>query len=119
MKHEVWVLDADAEQCRLLCNIIEDKHFRPIPLDSLGALLKEMETAETGIAILSLDTISVDNRKIRELKKAGPNIRLIALSGRQLHPELEEALRVHIFAILKTPVDPEELSFLIMSAVEN
>jgi hypothetical protein len=52
--------------------------------------LKE-EIRETGrrAVILDLDTLPVDNRLFRTLRKTNPGVCIIALSNRPFHPELK------------------------------
>ena len=44
---------------------------------------------------------------------------IIALSERQFHPELEEAIRDHISVCLATPVESDELFYWLKSVFEN
>jgi len=61
--------------------------------------------------ILDLDTLPLDNRVFRDLKRKNPTLSIITLSTRSFHPELKEAMTDHICACLNKPVDPDELHY--------
>jgi DNA-binding NarL/FixJ family response regulator len=56
---------------------------------------------------------------IRDLRKQDRTVRIVGLSSRPFHPELEEALTSHIYACLSKPIDPDELFYVIRSVYEN
>jgi DNA-binding response OmpR family regulator len=92
MKSETIILTTDEEQCQKLISVLEKKHYHASLIRSLTDLERLLKSIQCSAIILDLDTISVDNRSIRELKTKNPEIYIIALSTRQLHPELEEAI---------------------------
>ena len=61
--------------------------------------------------IIDIDTVSIDNRCIRELTLKYPNVYFFCLSKDKFHPELQDAICYHIYACLNKPVDPQELLF--------
>ena len=69
--------------------------------------------------VLNLDNIAVTNKTLRDLKRNNPAINIIAVSKRQFHPELEEALREYISVCLAEPVDTDELGYWLKSIFEN
>jgi DNA-binding NarL/FixJ family response regulator len=68
---------------------------------------------------LNLDNVAVTNKVFRELKKKRPLLNIIALSKRQFHPELEEALREYISVCLAKPVDADELVYWLKTVFAN
>jgi hypothetical protein len=69
----------------------------------------------TNIFILDLDTLPVNNRLFRTLRRTNPAVCIIGLSSRPFHPELEEAMSQHIYACLSKPLDEEELFYWVKS----
>lgn len=113
------VLDADEKQCEELCSILEERQYWAAPIHSLLNLEKYIQESPCRAIILDLDTVSVDNRVLRDLKRKNPEVSIVGLSKRQFHPELEEAISNHIYACLSKPVDPDELVFWLRSICEN
>ena len=70
------------------------------------------ETTCTGV-ILDLDTTAVDNRRLRQFSLQFPDLLLFAVSRRRFHPDLKEAMQRFIYACLRYPIDPEELSIVL------
>lgn len=119
MKNEVAVLDPDDEQCRGFCALLADHNYTAIPLHSIESMNQYLGRADCRAVILNLDNLPVTNKIFRECKKKRPTINIIALSGRQFHPELEEALREHISVCLTQPVDSDELVYWLKTIFEN
>ena len=115
----IVVVDGDEAQCRKLCNVLERGHYLTIAWHSLLNL--EREIGETGrqVVIVDLDTLPVTNRLFRTLRSKNPGLCIIGLSSRPFHPELEEAMRKHIYACLSKPLDYEELIYWLKSLSEN
>jgi DNA-binding NtrC family response regulator len=106
MQERVVVVDANDEQRQELCIVLEREHFPTTPLHSLVNLETNLQEGKCRVAILDLDSLPVDNRLFRNLKKT-------------FHPELEEAMTMYIHACLGKPVDEEELVFWVKSICEN
>ena len=60
MQKPIVIADADEEQCQELCAILEREHFSTTALHSLVSLEKENQRVEPQMAILDLDTLSVE-----------------------------------------------------------
>lgn len=115
MENEIVVLDADEKQCRALCAMLEDQDYRVTPMHSLRDLETYIQASDCRAVILDLDTVPVDNRALRKLKRIDQSLCIMVLSSRPFHPELEEAMSSHIYASLNKPVDEEELGYWIKS----
>lgn len=118
MQEPVVVVDADEEQRQELCAALERKNYKTCPLHSLANLGRELREGDRQVLILDLDTIPVDNRFFRGLKRENPGVCVIGLSSRPFHPELKEAMSSHIYACLGKPVDEEELVYWVKSLCE-
>jgi DNA-binding NtrC family response regulator len=119
MKKEVVVLDADQKQGNNLCRLLTDHQYETAPLSSLKALDDYLEKSECRALIMNLDNVAVSNKALRELKRKKPLINIIAVSERQFHPELEEALREYISVCLAKPIDRDELMYWLKTVFDN
>ena len=118
MQDPILVVSADEQHCLELCTALEGEDYRIRLLDSLEHLAGRITGCDCRLAILDLDSLPVDNRYIRKLKRKNPSLRIIGFSSRSFHPELQEAIGSHIYACLGTPVDEEELFFWVKSSLE-
>lgn len=115
MQGPIVVVDGDEEQCRGLCATLEREHYSTTAFHSLLNLEREIQETGRRVVILDLDTLPVNNRLFRTLRRTNPGVCIIGLSSRPFHPELKEAMSQHIYACLSKPVDDEELIFWVKS----
>lgn len=113
------MLDADQKQGNNLCRLLTDHQYETTPLSSLKALDDYLEQSECRALIMNLDNVAVSNKALRELKRKKPLINIIAVSERQFHPELEEALREYISVCLAKPIDTDELMYWLKTVFDN
>ena len=118
MQDPIFVVSANDQNCLELCAALEGEDYSIRRLDSLDYLTGGIQGCDCRLAILDLDSLPVDNRLIRKLKRKNPSLRIIGFSSRTFHPELQEAMSSHIYACLGTPVDEEELVFWVKSSLE-
>lgn len=118
MQDPILVVSASDQHCLELCAALEGEDYSIELLDSLEHLAGGIKGCHCRLAILDLDSLPVDNRLIRKLKRINPSLRIIGFSSRSFHPELQEAMSSHIYACLGTPVDEEELVFWVKSSLE-
>ena len=113
------VLDADKKQCRQLCKLIANSHYKATTLYSFHDLEKTI--TETGcLAIFwDIDTVPVENQIIRDLTIKFPDVYFFGLSRQQFHPELQDAICYHIYACINRPIDPDELFYWLKSINED
>lgn len=120
MDKPIVVVNADQEQCRELCAMLEREHYRTTAMHSLVHLESNIQGSGCRVVILDLDNPHVDNRFIMKLRRQNPGVRIIGLSSRPFHPELEEAMSTHMMcACLSKPVDSEELIYCLKSFGEE
>ncbi len=115
MQGPIVVVDGDEAQCRNLCDVLERDHYSTTALHSLLNLEEEIRETGRRVVILDLDTLPVNNRLFRTLRRTNPGVCILGLSSRSFHPELEEAMSKYIHACLAKPVDDEELIFWVKS----
>jgi len=118
-KLEVMVIDADQTQCREVCAFLGQGDYRAIPLYSLADLEKHLVHQQSGVLILDLDTVPVDNHFFRDLRERHRGICILVASSLPYHPGLAEAMSSHIYASLANPLDLEELGYWLRSIREN
>jgi len=119
MKKEVLVLDPDEQQSRILCEVLTAFDYTAISMNSLAKIDRYIEENDCRAFILNLDQVAVTNKVFRKLKTKRPLLNIIALSKRQIHPELEEAIREYISVCLARPVDSDELVYWLKTIFEN
>ncbi len=119
MKNEVVVLDANQTQSQIICNMLESHSYKTVSLNSLTDLNGYMEQSPCRAVILNLDSISVTNKILKQLKAKNPLTSIIGISERQFHPELAESLREYISVCLTEPVDADELIYWLKTVFDN
>jgi DNA-binding NtrC family response regulator len=119
MKKPIVILGSREEESNPICNELEKLGFLPVLFSSLVSLKECAGNRASRVVLLDLDSISVDDFGLRELKRQNPELHILALSGQPYHPEIKESMSTHIFACLRKPLDREELSFFLKSIYKN
>jgi DNA-binding NtrC family response regulator len=119
MKKGVVVVDADQDQCRRFCTLLEKEEYFTIPIHSIQYLEANIKQSNCMAVILDIDTISIDNRTVREFTLKFPDVYFFCLSEQSFHPELKDAICYHIYACLNKPIDPDELFYFLRSIYED
>jgi DNA-binding NtrC family response regulator len=119
MKKGIVVLDNTEENSAELRSILDSHHYPAIAIQSLPDLEGVIKTEKYIAVIIDIDSVSVDNRTIRNLAIKHPGVRFLCTSKDKFHPELKDAICYHIYACLNKPVDPDELLFWIKSIFEE
>ncbi len=119
MKKSIMVLDANKEQCRKLCDLLEESQFKTIGLNSTQHLEQRIKDTGCKAIFWDIDTVPADNRTVRIFTKKFPDVYFFCLSRQALHPELKDAISQHIYACLNRPIDADELFFWLRSIEEN
>jgi DNA-binding NtrC family response regulator len=119
LKKPVMVLDADRDQCRELCSLLEKSDFKATPQYSTIKLEKRIKQSGCQAIFWDIDTVNADNRMIRDLTLKFPGVYFFCLSKHPFHPELKDAICYHIYACLNRPIDPNELFYWLKSIDED
>lgn len=119
MKKNILVLNANTKECQTLCALLDKHHFATAAVDSIEKIENIKMANECIAAILDLDTIPVSNRNLKELSEKYPQIPVLCISAKRFHPELQDAIRNHVYACLNKPVDPDELLYWLKSMEKN
>jgi DNA-binding NtrC family response regulator len=115
MQKTIVVINANPDERRELCRLLERNHYVAAPMGALSELVKPLMEKRCDGLILDIDTLPVDNRFIGNLSRENPELCIIGISSRNFHPELEEAMRAHISACLSKPVNEDELIYWLKS----
>ncbi|MDF1592050.1 MAG: hypothetical protein P1P89_11090 [Desulfobacterales bacterium] len=113
------VFDNDQSQCLALCNLLEGRDYQTVPVYLLSDLNSLLQKKSCLVVIIDLDTVSLDNRTIRDLTKKYPEVYFLCMSSERFHPELKEAICYHIYACINKPVDMDELIYWLRSIYED
>ena len=119
MKKSIMVLDANEEQCRKLCELLEQSQFKTIGLNSTHNLEQRIKDTACRAIFWDIDTVPADNRTVRIFTRKFPDVYFFCLSRQAIHPELKDAISQHIYACLSRPIDADELFFWLRSIEEN
>ena len=119
MKKRIVILDANQNSYLELSEIINSKNYPLVQTQAISSLEDFLESDQYVAVVLDIDSVPVDNRKIRELALKYPGVRFLCTSKDRFHPELKDAICYHIYACLTKPVDPDELLYWIKSIYEE
>jgi DNA-binding NtrC family response regulator len=119
MEKKILVLDADVTSCQELVKLLVGRQYSTTSIQILSDLEGHLEKGSYLAVILDIDSVSVDNRCIRELTIKYPEAHFLCTSKDRFHPDLKDAICYHIYACLTKPVDPDEIFFLLRSIYED
>ena len=118
MKKGIILLDADRDNSRNLSNMLTSRGYSVTIKRTFSSLEELIESSQYVAAIFDIDSVPVENRKIRDLALKYPGFCFLCTSKDRFHPELKDAICYHIYACMNKPVDPDELLFWIRSIYE-
>jgi DNA-binding NtrC family response regulator len=119
VKPVVAVLATDKEQAREISELLRASDYPAVALDSFADLHEQIGGTSAKVLLVDLDQAVVDNAFFRNIKKRQPGVFILALSSASHHPDLQEAIRSHIYACLAKPLDHEELLYWLWSISEQ
>ena len=115
----IILITKDQKEGNQLKSLLSKHKYHLKPCSHLENIEKEVKENTCKTIILDLDSISLDNRTIKELSLQYPQINFLCISKDQLHPELKDAICYHIYACLKKPLDPDELLYWLRCFEDN
>ena len=116
---QVVVIDRDSKQGRKYCEFLEKINYSALLITSIDALEEYIHQHPAGIVIIDLDTVEVDKRVLRKLKREISDVPIIGFSNRPFHPELTEVIGQEIDVCISKPIDEEELLFWLKSLLDK
>lgn len=111
----IVIIEPDTDERCVLCEVLRNEGFETIEQRSLGHLMAFLDISSPLAAILDIDMVEIDNRKVRELTTSYPEVIFLGLSTRRFHPKLKDAICYHMYACLRKPVEPDEIIYFISS----
>ena len=115
----VTIVDTDQKRCSELCFQLEERQFHGVPIHSLPELKRHLQSSNCKTVIIDIDTVSIDNYSIKDLKTKNPEVCFFCLSKNHFHPELKDVIGCHIYACIHKPVNLEELFFWLEAVQHN
>jgi len=107
----IIVITRNPEEANQLKTLLSQHQYHLKLLDRIESIGKAIKEIACNTIILDPDSISVDNRTVRELTLQYPQIYFLCISKDRFHPELKDAICYHIYACLNKPLDPDELLY--------
>jgi CheY-like chemotaxis protein len=71
----------------------------------------QLQKAAFDAIIIDIDSLSVSNKDVARIANTYPQLPIVCISEKRLHPELEESISKHIFACVSKPIDPDEFDY--------
>ena len=119
MKKAILVLDADKTERKKLCELLETGPYSTVPRDTIQNIEQYIQNSNCLALFWDIDTVSADNRTVRDLTLKFPGVYFFCISKHPFHPELKDAICYHIYACINRPIDPDELFYWLKSIDEN
>jgi len=119
MKKGLIILDAEKSSSRALSEMLTSRAYPVTVTRKVSSLGELIESNQYVAVIVDIDSVSVNNRTIRDLALKYPGLCFLCTSKDRFHPELKDAICYHIYACLNKPIDPDELIFWIKSIYEE
>lgn len=111
MEKKVLMIINDQKEANQLSLFLSDNKYLSHTIDRLEGLDQIINKFSCNTAILDLDSISVDNRALRELTVKYSQICFLCMSKDRFHPELKDAICYHVYACMNKPLDNDELLY--------
>jgi len=115
----VLIANMDRDEAGHLADIIASAGYPSQACHSLADMMNVLAESSFMAVLLDIDSLDIDNRSIRSLTLAYPDVCFLCTSRDRFHPELKEALCYHLFACINKPVDPDELIYWIRCIRDN
>lgn len=106
----------EAEQ---LSEFLVNQSYRVILSEHLGDQGQKPDWKKNTIALIDLDSVEVENYTIRRLATKYPQLHLLCMSHKRLHPDLKEAISNYFYACLAKPLDFDELRYWLKCVEDN
>lgn len=107
----ILLLNADPEESAGIAHLLKKADFKTQSVKTSSEVKKKLENASFTAVIMDLDSLTLDNRSIRDLALQFPDVPFLCISRERFHPELKDSIRDHIYACLTKPIDPDELNY--------
>ena len=113
MSEWILVVGSDKRSCFELIDVLRARNYQAVCSFTLADIEVVLQAAGCRVIIFDLDSVPLDNRMLKQLKRRHTDLDILVLSERSFHPELKDAMANYIYASLNKPVDPDELIYLV------
>lgn len=119
MKQNIILISSNKNESETINAFLTENHYLLHVMGSVNALVRFFAASSVNCVILDLDSVSVDNRTIRELTLQYPQVYFLCMSKDRFHPELKDAICYHIYACLTKPLNYDELLYWLKCIEDN
>ena len=108
----ILIVSKDTQEADQIGAILAKHNYAGEHLTSIEMLASRLNEKKDYLAsFIDIDSVPVDNRRIRMLTLSYPAIYFFCMSRDKFHPELKDAICYHIYACLNKPIDPDEMIY--------
>jgi len=118
MDQTALVLHDDVAEVRQVERLLTSHRLTLRRCNQVEELERHLTSCRECLVLLNLETDGVDNALLRRMSKVCPDIQIIGISRRPYHPELEQALRTTLRAIVTRPLDEDELNLCLRGVMD-
>ncbi|WP_156932953.1 hypothetical protein [Desulfonatronum lacustre] len=118
MSRTAVMLHDNAEEVSRVERLLAGHRLRLLRCEQVDELEQLLTTCRECLVLLNLEINGVDNELLRRVSKACDQVQIIGISRRPYHPELEQALRSHLRAVIARPIDDDELTLCLRGAMD-
>ncbi|MBT3804259.1 MAG: hypothetical protein HOG03_06620 [Desulfobacula sp.] len=98
-----------------LIQLLMEEEYKGITIKSIKKLEAYLSWEECMAVLIDIDTVPVENRKVRELTVQYSHTPFLCMSDKNYHPKLKETICYHVYACINKSIDPDELFYLLRS----
>ena len=111
MKKRVILVSRKSKELNQIDAVLSKNKYRSHRIENIENLDTTLADISCNCVILDLDSISIDNRTIREVAIQYPHIYFLCMSRDRFQPELKDATCYHIFDCLTKPLQYDDLHY--------
>ncbi len=111
----VTVLSSDRKANKELSRLLEKNGYKAYMVYSASKLEKGLKKHEPIAVLIDIDAIPITKSFVKQLFIGFSGIKVLSLSEKKFHPDLQDIISHYIYACLSKPIDSEELVFLLKS----
>ncbi|SDB53306.1 hypothetical protein SAMN05660653_02637 [Desulfonatronum thiosulfatophilum] len=118
MDQTAVVLLDDADELRQVEALLAVHRLRMLHCIQVTDLERMLASSGKCLILLNLETDGVDDSLLRRMGRTHPQAPIIGISKRTYHPELEQALRSNLRAVVARPIDEDELNLCLRGVMD-
>ena len=118
MVGNILVIDLDGKHRRGFRQVLTDMPLTADFFESIDRLPARLDIRRYRAVIIDLDEKIPSKTTFETWRRQNNHLNILGISSKRFHPDHSEVIGQHLFACLKKPVDPDELTFLLKSIFE-